>query len=228
MIRARRHTVALTTSRGVEAVEGAEMDRTPMNEIRGGQTTASTGTRIVAVLSLLGGIGFLGAIVVLFGAIASNTMTTWASLWSDPVLGVVLLVGGEGGLLVLCAALAGLSLIREKTDPGVASVAAVGALGGFIGALWSVVALFVLPPASAIVAIYLARVDRLPKSIATLHAGAALGCIVVGALWTQNASLGLGDLIVLLYPITWMAIGLALLRGLPSSESPASSLAFGR
>ena len=197
-----------------------------MNEIRRGQTTATTGTRIVAILSLLGGIGFLSAIVVLFGSLASNT--TWVRLWSDPVLGVVMLVGGVGGLVALCAALAGLSLIREKTDPGVASVAALGALGGGIGALWPVVALFVLPPASAIVAIYLARVDRLPKSIAMLHAGAALGCIVVGALWTQNASLGLGDFIVLLYPITWMAIGLALLRGLPSSESPASSLAFER
>ena len=225
-MRARRHTVALTTSGGVEAVEGAEMDRTPVNEIRRDQTTASTGTRIVALLSLLGGIGFLSAIVVLFGSLASNT--TWAGLWSDPILGVVMLVGGVGGVVALCAALAGLSLIREKTDPGVASVAALGALGGGIGALWPVVALFVLPPASGIVAIYLARVDRLPKSIAMLHAGAALGCIVVGALWTQNASLGFGDLIVLLYPITWIAIGLALLRGLPSSESPASSLAFER
>ena len=91
-----------------------------------------------------------------------------------------------------------------------------------------VVALFVLPPASAIVAIYLARVHRLPNSIAALHAGAGLGCIVVGTLWAQNASLGLGDLIVPLYPITWMAIGLALFRGLPSSESPTSSLAFER
>ena len=61
-----------------------------------------------------------------------------------------------------------------------------------------------------------------------LHAGAGLGSLVVGVLWTQNASLGLGDLIVLLYPITWIAIGLALLRGLPSRESLASSIAFGR
>ena len=197
-----------------------------MNEIRRGQTTASTGTRIVAILSLLGGIGLLSAIVVMFGSLARNT--TWASLWSDPVLGVVMLVGGVGGLVALCAALAGLSLIREKTDPGVASVAALGALGGGIGALWPVVALLVLPPASAIVAIYLARVDRLPRSIAVLHAGVGLGCIVVGALWSQNASLGLGDLVVLVYPITWIAIGLALLRRLPSGESPAASLALGR
>lgn len=197
-----------------------------MNEIRRGQTTASTGTRIVAILSLLGGIGFLSAIVVLFGSLASNT--TWVSLWSDPVLGVVMLVGGVGGVVALCAALAGLALIRKTTDPGVASVAALGALGGFIGALWPVLALFVLPPASAIVAIYLARVDRLARSIATLHAAAAVGSIVVGALWAQNASLGPGDLIVLLYPITWIAIGRALLHDLPSSESPASSLALGR
>lgn len=199
-----------------------------MNEIRRGQTTAGTGTRIVAILSLLGGIGFLGAIVALFGALLGNPMATWDSLRSDPVVGVVILVGGVGGLAVLCAALAGLSLIRDKTDPGVASVVAIGALGGGIGALWPVVALWVLPPASAIVAIYLTRVNRLPKSIAILHAGAGLGSIVVGALWAQNASLGLGDLVVLLYPITWIAIGLALLRGVPSSESPAASLAFGR
>ena len=64
------------------------MDQTPMNEIRRGQTAASTGTRIVAMLSLLGGIGFLSAIVLLFGSLASNT--TWVSLWSDPVLGVVM------------------------------------------------------------------------------------------------------------------------------------------
>ena len=34
-----------------------------------------------------------------------------------------------------------------------------------------------------------------------------LGSIVVGVLWAQNASLGLGDLIVLLYPMSWIAIG---------------------
>ena len=199
-----------------------------MNEIRRGQTTASTGTMIVAILSLLGGIGFLGGIVAMFGALASHPMTTWDSLRSDPVLGVVMLVGGWGGLIVLCAALAGLSLIREQTDPSVASVVALGALGGCIGALLSVVALFVLPPASAIVAIYLARVGRLARSIATLHAAAAVGSIVVAALWSQNASLGPGDLIVPLYPITWIAIGLALLRNLPSNESPPTSLALGR
>jgi len=186
----------------------------------------TAGARIVALLAMLGGAGLLVAMVTMLGALLPTPPLTWEGLWADPVLGVVMLVGGAGGVVALSAALAGLSLIRETTNPGVASVAALGALGGCIGALWTVAALFVLPAASAIVALNLARVDRLPKSIAVLHAAAALGCIVVGALWAQNASLGIGDLIVLLYPITWIAIGLALLRGLPSTESPASSLAF--
>jgi hypothetical protein len=38
----------------------------------------------------------------------------------------------------------------------------------------------------------------------------------------------LADLIVFLYPVSWIAIGLALYRGLPSRESSASPPALGR
>jgi hypothetical protein len=69
--------------------------------------------------------------------------------------------------------------------------------------------------------IHLARVGRLPRSIAVFHVTTLLGSILVGALWAQNASLGLGDLIVPLYPVSWIAIGVALFRGLPTRESTA-------
>ena len=92
------------------------------------------------------------------------------------------------------------------------------ALGGCVAVLGANM-MSQLPAASAILAIYLARVGRLPNPIAILHVGAALGSIVVPTLWSVNASLGFGDLLVLLYPISWIAIGWALFRGSPASPT---------
>ena len=194
----------------------------------GPRTTATSGTRVVAALSVLGGSGFLIAIVFFFVTMMTNPTMTWDRQWSDPVLGFVLGVGGFGGLLVMWAALAGLGvLIASRSKSGLAIVAALGALGAGLWVLGANVML-VLPAASAILAIYVARVGRLPNAIAILHVGAALGSIVVPALWSVNASLGPGDLIVLLYPISWVAIGWALFRGTPANPTKASSPAYGR
>jgi hypothetical protein len=189
-------------------------------------TTGRLGTRLVAVMAVLGGSGFLGAIVVMLGTVASTTMT-WVDLWSDPVLSVLMRVGG-GGLLLTSAALAGLVvLLGRKVNGGLAIVALLGALCGVAGGLGAIAGMFALPAASAIVAIYLARVDRLPNAVAIVHVGAALGSYVVVMLWNVNASLGPGDLLVPLYPISWIAIGWALFRGTPANRTKASSPAFG-
>ena len=194
----------------------------------GPRTTATSGTRVVAALSVLGGSGFLIAIVVFFGAIIANPTMTWDRQRSDPVLGFIIGVGGFGGLLVMSAALAGLGvLIGSRSKSGLAIVAVLVALGGCLAVLGANMML-ALPAASAILAIYLARVGRLPVGIAILHVGAALGSIVVAMLWSVNASLGVGDLIILLYPISWIAIGWALFRGTPANRTKASSPAFGR
>ncbi len=231
MVLGRRHTVAVTTSDGVETAEGMEMDQN-VEAIRATDalpgTTGRLGTRLVAVLAVLGGTGFLGAIVVMLGTVASTTMT-WVDLWSDPVLGVFMRVSGVGGLVAMSAALAGLGVqIGRKTNSGMAIVALSGALGGGAAALWPIAAMFALPAASAIVAIYLARLDRLPNAVAIVHVGAALGSYVVAMLWSVNASLWPGDLLVPLYPISWIAIGWALFPGSPASPTKASSPAFGR
>jgi hypothetical protein len=167
--------------------------------------------------------------VTTLGSLLRTPPLTWAGLWADPVLRVVMFVGATGGFVALCLALAGLGLaIGPKRDPRVATVAALGAICGAFGVLGFPVGFLAMPPAALIVAIHLARLGRLPTSVAVLHATAVLGWIVVGALWAQNASLGFGDLIVFLYPVSWIAIGLAVFRGLPSMESSASSPALGR
>jgi hypothetical protein len=191
--------------------------------------TGTAGARIVALFAVLGGAGLLVAMVTMFGALARTPPLTWAGLWADPVLGVVMFVGGTGGFIALCVALAGLGLaIGPPRDPLVASVAALGAIGGAFGILGFPVGYLAMFPAALIVAIQLARIGRLPTPIAVVHASALLGSIVVAVLWGQNASLGLADLIVFLYPVSWIAIGLALYRGLPSKESSAPSPALGR
>jgi hypothetical protein len=191
--------------------------------------TGTAGPRIVALLAVLGGAGLLVAMVTMFGALARTPPLTWASLWADPVLGVVMFVGGTGGFIALCVALAGLGLaIGPARDPLVAGVAALGAIGGALGVLGFPVGYLAMFPAALIVAIHLSRIGRLPMPIAVVHAASLFGSIVVGVLWGQNASLGSADLIVFLYPVSWIAIGLALYRGLPSRESSASSPALGR
>ena len=115
-------------------------------------------------------------------------------------------VSATGGFVALCVALAGLGLaIGPERDPLVASVAALGAIGGAFGVLGYPVGFFAMPPAALIVVIQLARLGRLPTSVAVLQAVAGVGWIVVGSLWAQNASLGVGDLIVFLYPVSWIA-----------------------
>jgi hypothetical protein len=189
----------------------------------------TTGARIVALLAVLGGAGLLVAMMTMFWALMRTPPLTWTGLWADPVLGIVMFVGGTGGFIALCVALAGLGLaIGPERDPRVASVAALGAIGGAIGVLGFPVGYLAMFPAALIVAIHLARIGRLPTPIAVVHASALFGSIAVAVLWGQNASLGLGDLIVFLYPVSWIAIGLALYRGLPSRKSSASSPALGR
>jgi hypothetical protein len=167
--------------------------------------------------------------VITLGALLRTPPLTWAGLWADPVLGVVMFVGATGGFIALCLALAGLGLaIGPERDPVAASVAALGAICGGFGVLGFPVGFLAMPPGALIVAIQLARIGRLPTPIAVVHATALFGWIVVGALWAQNASLGLGDVIVFLYPVSWIAIGLAVFRGVPSGESSASSPALGR
>ena len=93
--------------------------------------TGTAGARIVALLAVLGGAGLLVAMVTMFGALLRTPPLTWAGLWADPVLGVVMFVGATGGFIALCVALAGLGLaIGPARDPRVASVAALGAIGG--------------------------------------------------------------------------------------------------
>ena len=191
--------------------------------------TDTAAARIVALLAVLGGAGFLVAMVTMLGSLARTPPLTWAGLWADPVLGVVMFVCGTGGFIAMCVALAGLGLaIGPARDPLVASVAAVGAIGGAFGVLGFPVGYLAMFPAALIVAIHLARIGRLPTPIAVLHVTAVVGAIVVSALWAQNASLGLGDLIVFLYPVSWIAIGWALFRGTPANRTKASSPAFGR
>ena len=183
------------------------------------RSTGTPGARIVALLSVLGGAGLLVAMVTTFGTLLRTPPLTWAGLWADPVLGVVMFVGATGGFIALCVALAGLGLaIGPKRDPFVASVAVLGAICGAFGVLGFPVGFFAMPPAALVVVILLARLGRLPTSVAVLQATAGVGWIVVVALWAQNASLGLGDLIVLLYPVSWIAIGLALFRDAKAAE----------
>jgi hypothetical protein len=191
--------------------------------------TGTAGARIVAVLAVLGGAGFLVAMVTMLGSLARTPPLTWAGLWADPVLGVVMFVCGTGGFMAMCVALAGLGLtIGPARDPLVAGVATLGAIGGAFGVLGFPVGYLAMFPAALIVAIHLARIRRLPTPIAVVHATALFGSIVVAVHWAENTSLGLADLIVFLYPVSWIAIGLALYRGLPSRESSASSPALGR
>jgi hypothetical protein len=183
------------------------------------RSTGTIGARIVALLAVLGGAGILVAMVTSFGALLRTPPLTWAGIWVDPVLGVVMFVGYIGGFIALCVALAGLGLaIGPERDLAVASIAAVGAAFGAFGLLGFPIGFFAMPPTALIVVILLARSGRLPTSVAVLQATATVGSIVVGALWAQNASLGWGDLIVLLYPVSWIAIGLALFRDAKATE----------
>lgn len=180
---------------------------------------ATAGSRLVALLAVLGGLGLAATIAML---VVNIPVDTYAHPWRAPgwaPIGAVGLLSMVG----LCTALGGLGyLLVSRFDSATGLLAAVGALSGFMGLLGVYAGLALLPIASVVAVGYLARVHAIPWSLAVIHAASAPGLALGLATNSISAFAGPTTVLIVTYGLTWAAIGLELLRGIPRVEPKPS------
>ena len=100
---------------------------------------------------------------------------------------------------------------------------AIGGLGVALGAVGADAPFILLPIGSAAVVLDLARHGLMGWALAVVHAVAAVLLVITLVVsWTNASGLDFG-LLTLLYPVTWLGIGVSVLRGQPVLDEAVSS-----
>jgi hypothetical protein len=134
-------------------------------------------------------------------------------------------VAGTGGMIALAVATTWLVYRFQDRISGAAAVAGVvGSVGGILGPLGSFPLLFLFPAGTAVLVSDLARARVLSGRLAAAHVVSAVGFVVPIGAMLSNTPIGAAMVLALAYPVTWLAIGLSLLRGAPVGQ-PAGSAA---
>jgi hypothetical protein len=171
---------------------------------------SSMSTRIFGTLAVLAGLSWM-AMMLFYGIFGM-------SAWTGPVAPLTVAFALGGGLAFAATTLGLLWLFQEHLHyPGAIGGAAAG-LGGVAAALEGAWAMLLLLIGSAALVWDLARIGVLSVRMAKLHALCAVAMLVplvsafVGGpeIWLAFAALFIG------YPVSWIAIGTSLLRGVPS------------
>jgi hypothetical protein len=152
-------------------------------------------TIVVAVLGPVSSLGALGAIMVAIGSVG-------ALAFLAAVLGLVWQFRGRLGRLSALAA----------------GVAALGMLLVVIGSPASWV---LLPLGSAVLAWDLARAEAIPRAVAIVVGATSILMLVptVGALF-GIIDIGETPALALPYLLSWIALGVSLLRAMPNVQAP--------
>lgn len=191
------------------------------------QRSLSTGTRILAALAIIGGLTVAVGLAISTALVAAAPDGTWNTLdYSAPQVIASMLVY-NGGLVLLSIALWGLVFrFQDRVRGGVAMVGVLGGFGGMLSAMGAYALLLLLLVGSAAVALELSRFGAMPRNVAIVHTVAAVGffALLVVALmnWPvfANSAVAALVLLVLPYPLTWIGIGAALIRGDQTSPAP--------
>ena len=131
-------------------------------------------------------------------------------------------VAGTGGMMVLAIAAVGLVLgFQDRIGLAAALAGTIGSVGGVLGPLGSFPLLFLFPAGSALLVWGLARARVVSGWLAAAHVASAVGFIVPLGAMMSNSSVGVAIVLALVYPLTWLALGLSLLRGAPVSQLAA-------
>ncbi len=150
--------------------------------------------RIVALLAIVGGLGLtIGVAVFAVTFLANPDANPWV-LVNDQPYGAVINVSGSAGLVAVCLSLGwlGLVLLNPPRESSIGLVAIVGAVGGLLGQVRAYAAMDLLPAASAVVVLYLARSHVVHWSLALIHVASAPGLVLLLAAYSNHALLGIG------------------------------------
>jgi hypothetical protein len=185
------------------------------------------GSVVAATCAIAGGAG-LFAISILFILFASADGPPWAFLRDFPAADLVNFTG-KASLVLVALAIWWLTFrFSEQVSPSVAVLGSIGGAAGVIAATGGYLALLVLPIGSSVLVLAMSRLGVLPRAVAVAHgAAAALYIVIAGAAFLdqsfRDSWIGLLVSLALAYPLTWIAIGVALLRGVPATIDPTAA-----
>ena len=174
------------------------------------------GTRVVAALAIIGGAAFMVATVM------------WVERPMDlagPV-GYWAVFASFIAFAALAIAIWGLvSLFNERIGRPIALVGAVGGLGSAMAALGALGAFLLLPIGSMAVALDLARHGAMGWTLTIAHTVTAFACVALVSVAIFTGSPIASPLVYLILPygLSWIGIGVALVRGQSVIDQPASS-----
>jgi len=189
------------------------------------ERSSSGGTRLIGALAIIFGVSW-ATVVILFTTIGP-------SIWTGSV-GYLAVVLSSGGSLVFAVAVA--AMIVEFQDR-LRIVSGIGGLLAAFGAFLSVTGQLVgigllLPVVSTLLIWDLARAGVFSRSLALVHAisGLMLFVLIVIAVTASDTNAAGSEFFALSLPymLTWIALGVSLLRGVPTAQQTATCGLKGR
>jgi hypothetical protein len=183
--------------------------------------TAATGTRVVGLLAIVGGLGVaIGASVFAGVILAKSTMRPWEQ-GVDPLQESIMAVAGSVGIVAIAAATAGLVLrFRHRAGNAAVAAALIAAVGAVLGVLVVWPAIYLALPGFAYLVWELGRAGVLGRRVVSANLLSTVLLLVPIAAMFTGTTVGLAIALVVPYPVTWLAIGGSLLRG-ASGTPPA-------
>ena len=187
--------------------EAPRLDRSP-----------SMSARVLGTLAILAGVGWTAAVILM--------LIYGESAWTGPMGYLMMVLTLGAGLAFAAMAFGHIWLFQEQfRAPGFMGGATAG-LGGIAAAFDGAWAILLLPIGSAALAWDLARIGVLSLRMAILHALTAVALFVplVGA-FAGSPVAGFDTLALAIpYPLSWIAIGASVWRGVPSPRAGSGQL----
>jgi hypothetical protein len=175
----------------------------------------TSGIRAIGVFSIVGGLG-LATQLGMYAAVPNP--------WAVPGVWPLMALAMVGGDVALALAIVGLVIrFQDRLRGPVAFLGSIGFLGALLSAVGGYVLIGLLPVGSAAVVWDLGLARVMDRRLAIVHIVSAIAFVSVVAVTltgTAIASAPVLFLVLFLYAFTWVAIGVAMLRGVPA-EAPA-------
>jgi hypothetical protein len=177
-------------------------------------------------MAILGGAGVtIGALVIVGLTLSAPATRPW-DVAKNPLESSMTALAGTGGMALLAVSTLGLVVaFQDRIGSGGALAGSLGAVGGILGLMGAYAMMFALPVGSAIVVWDLARSRVLSRWLAIAHIASAVGLALLIAAYMNNSPLAGTVVFALFYPLTWLAIGGVVLRGVPVAPGDAVSRA---
>jgi len=185
---------------------------------------ASMAIRLVAMLAIIGGLGFTCGVAWWVVTLSGNPTFTTRDLIMGEIDGSVILLISGLATVALGLSVGGLGVVLlNRFDAPIGLVAVMSGIAGSITVFGAPFALLFIPLGSVVAVLYLARIHVVPWSLAMIHSASAPGLVLGLAAYRDNSVVGMAAILTLIYSLTWVTVGLECLRGLPETQKVGSA-----